>query len=133
MLKSKIHHATVTDVDLNYAGSLTVDRILMDAADLLPNELVHVLDVNNGSRFETYVIEGERGSGAMCVNGAAARLVQTADILLVLSYAMLSDDDARSWEPVIVHVDERNRLIQPSIARGTVPQAGLALIRRRCA
>ena len=111
MLKSKIHRATVTDVNLNYAGSLTVDRLLMDAADLLPNESVHVLDVNNGSRFETYVIEGEPGSGAICVNGAAARLMQTADTVPVLSYAMVSDDDARSWKPVIVHVDERNRLI----------------------
>ena len=111
MLKSKIHRATVTDVNLHYEGSLTVDRDLMDAADLLPGERVHVLDVNNGSRFETYVIEGEAGSGAMGVNGAAARLVQVGDVVLVLSYSMLSDDEARAAKPRVIHVDGDNHVL----------------------
>ncbi len=111
MLKSKIHRATVTEVNLHYEGSLTVDRDLMEAADLLPGERVHVLDLNSGSRFETYVIEGEPGSGAMGVNGAAARLVQSGDMVLVLSYCVLTDEDARSMKPTVVHVDARNGIV----------------------
>ena len=109
MLKSKIHRATVTNCDLQYDGSLTVDRDLMEAADLLPGEMIHVLNVNNGSRFETYVIEGEAGSGVIGVNGAAARLVQLGDIVLVLSYCILSDEEARSHSATVVHVDAQNR------------------------
>ena len=111
MLKSKIHRATVTEVNLHYEGSLTLDRGLMDAADLLPGERVHVLDLNSGSRFETYVIEGEARSGAVGVNGAAARLVQAGDLVLVLSYCVLTDDEARAIEPTIVHVDAQNRIV----------------------
>ncbi len=110
MLKSKIHRATVTHADLHYVGSLTVDRNLMDAADLLPGEQVAVVDVTNGARLETYVIEGERGSGVIGINGAAAHLVHEGDLVIVISYAQFDDAAARAWEPRVVHVDERNRI-----------------------
>ncbi|MDJ1136001.1 aspartate 1-decarboxylase [Streptomyces iconiensis] len=108
MLKSKIHRATVTAADLNYVGSLTLDPDLMDAADLLPGEQVHVVDINNGSRLETYVIEGTRGSGEVQINGAAARLVHTGDLVIVIAYGMVTDEEARSGTPRVVFVDERN-------------------------
>lgn len=97
MFKSKIHRATVTHADLHYVGSVTVDRDLMDAADLLPGELVHIVDITNGARLETYVIEGERGSGVIGVNGAAAHLVRPGDLVILISYAQVDDAEARSW------------------------------------
>src|SRR5690554_7867868 len=97
MMKSKIHRATVTEANLDYVGSITIDRDLMDAADLLPNEKVQVVDNDNGARLETYVIEGPRGSGVLCLNGAAARLVHPGDTVIVISYAELEDAEARSW------------------------------------
>lgn len=109
LMKSKIHRATVTDAKLNYAGSITIDRALMDAADLVEHEQVHVLDVDNGARFETYVIEGERGSGDVCVNGAAARLVQPGDRVIVVSYAIYEEAELETSEPVVVHVTPENR------------------------
>ena len=112
MLKSKIHRATVTDCNLHYAGSITIDAELMEEADLLPHELVHVLDVDNGSRFETYVIEGRYGSREMCVNGAAARLVQPGDRVIVVSYAVYSEAELALHEPRVVHVDEDNKILR---------------------
>ena len=117
MLKSKIHRATVTQADLHYVGSITVDADLMDAADLLPGEQVAVVDVTNGARLETYVIGGERGSGVLGINGAAAHLVHEGDLVIVISYAMLADADAKAYEPKVVFVDEANRIAH----RGTDP------------
>jgi aspartate 1-decarboxylase len=112
MLKSKIHRATVTDCDLHYAGSITIDPVLMEAADLLPNELVHVLDIDNGERLETYVIEGTSGSGEIQMNGAAARLVHRGDRVIVVAYGMYSEDELPEHEPQVVHVDARNRIVR---------------------
>lgn len=112
MFKSKIHRATVTHSDLHYVGSLTVDLDLLDAADLLPGELVSVVDVDNGNRFETYLIAGERGSGVVGVNGAAARLAHTGDLVIVISYAQMSTKKAKVFEPSVVHVDRANRIVQ---------------------
>ena len=106
MLKSKIHRATVTDADLHYEGSVTLDPLLMEAADLLPFEQVQLLDVDNGARLSTYVIEGERGSGQVIVNGAAAHLVHKGDTLIILSYITVSEDEARRHEPKLVYVHE---------------------------
>jgi aspartate 1-decarboxylase len=111
MMKSKIHRATVTDANLNYVGSITIDRDLMDAADLMTWEQVHVVNVNNGARFETYVIEGERGSGEMCLNGAAARLVQPGDKIIVISYGSFDGAELTGFEPTIVHVDDSNEIV----------------------
>jgi aspartate 1-decarboxylase len=112
MLKSKIHRATVTDCDLHYVGSITVDRDLLDAADILEHEQVHVVDVDNGARFETYTIAGERGSGAMCINGAAARLVHRGDTIIVISYGSYDEADLERYEPRVVHVEaQTNRII----------------------
>ncbi|MBE9502117.1 MAG: aspartate 1-decarboxylase [Chloroflexi bacterium] len=111
MLKGKIHRARVTDVDLDYEGSITIDRVLMEAADILPYEMVHVLNVNNGARFQTYAIEGERGSGEICINGAAARLVSRGDMVIILAYAVVGDEEARSIEPKLVYVDEQNAIV----------------------
>jgi len=112
MLKSKIHRATVTASDLHYAGSITVDAELLDAADILEHELVHVLDVDNGARFETYTIAAEGGSGTVQVNGAAARLVHTGDTLIVISYASYDAEELEHYEPVVVHVDAANRALR---------------------
>lgn len=112
MLKSKIHRATVTDANLNYVGSITVDSDLLGAADIRPYEHVHVVNINNGARFETYAIEGAPGSGVICLNGAAARLAQPGDLVIVLSYAQFTEADTRGYEPVVVHVDEGNREIR---------------------
>ena len=112
MLKSKIHRATVTASDLHYVGSITIDPLLLEAADILPQEQVHVVDVDNGARFETYTLVGERGSGVIQVNGAAARLVHTGDTIIVISYADYSREDLASYEPVVVHVDRDNAIIQ---------------------
>jgi aspartate 1-decarboxylase len=110
MMKSKIHRATATEANLDYVGSLTVDRDLMDAADLLPHEKVQVVDNDNGNRLETYVIEGERGSGIVGVNGAAARLIHPGDTVIIISYAEVDDAAAREHTPTVVFVDERNRV-----------------------
>lgn len=112
MFKSKIHRATVTRADLHYVGSLTVDADLMDAADLLPGEQVAVVDVTNGARLETYLIEGERGSGVIGVNGAAAHLVSPGDLVIVISYASMSDADAKAFVPRVVHVDAANKIVE---------------------
>ncbi len=111
MLKSKIHRATVTDCDLNYVGSLTVDPDLLEAADILPGEQVSVVDVDNGARLETYVILGERGAREMKVNGAAARLVQRGDTIIVISYGSYEPAELASYEPRVVHVDADNRIV----------------------
>ena len=111
MLKSKIHRATVTHADLHYVGSVTVDRDLMDAADLLPGEQVSIVDVTNGARLETYIIEGERGSGVLGINGAAAHLIHEQDLVILISYAQLHDDAARTFTPHIVHVDADNSIV----------------------
>jgi aspartate 1-decarboxylase len=108
MMKSKIHRATVTDANLDYEGSITIDRELMDAADLYEYEQVHVLDIDNGARFETYVIEGARASGTICVNGAAARLVQPRDKVIIVSYAAYDEAEIATLVPKIVKVDESN-------------------------
>src|ERR1043165_4346819 len=111
MMKSKIHRATVTDADLHYVGSITVDRDLMDAADLLEYEQVAIVDIDNGARLETYVIEGERGSGDICLNGAAARLVSPGDRVIIISYAEYDHEELQGYRPTIVHVDRANRQI----------------------
>lgn len=112
MLKSKIHRAVVTEADLNYMGSITIDEALMEAADILPNEKVQIVNNNNGARFETYVITGQRGSGTICLNGAAARLVQPGDIIIIISYMMVEDRQARDYHPIVVFVDGQNRITQ---------------------
>jgi aspartate 1-decarboxylase len=111
MLKSKIHRARITDSDLHYVGSITVDPDLLEAADILEHELVHVLDVDNGARFETYTIAGERGSGEMKVNGAAARLVHTGDTIIVVSYASYDEQELANYEPRVVHVNSNNEIV----------------------
>jgi aspartate 1-decarboxylase len=111
MLKSKIHRATVTGSDLHYVGSITVDADLLDAADVLEHELVHVLDVDNGARFETYTMAGARGSGEVTVNGAAARLVHAGDTLIVVSYAGYDEGELASHRPKVVHLDTDNRIV----------------------
>jgi aspartate 1-decarboxylase len=111
MLKSKIHRATVTDCDLHYVGSITIDPELLEAADMLGYEQVAVVDVDNGARFETYTIAGERGSGEMKVNGAAARLVHRGDTIIVISYAQYDEADLRSYEPRVVHVGAENEIL----------------------
>ena len=112
MLKSKVHRATVTGSDLHYVGSITIDPELLEAADILEHELVHVLDLDNGQRFETYTIAGRRGSGEVRVNGAAARLVHTGDKVIVVSYAAYDEDELESHSARVVHVDAANRIVQ---------------------
>ena len=111
MLKSKIHRATVTQADLHYVGSVTVDEDLMEAADLLPGEKVAIVDVTNGARLETYVIAGRRGSGVLGINGAAARLVHPGDLVILISYGQLDDEQARRYRPRVVFVDADNRIV----------------------
>ncbi|HKP08749.1 MAG TPA: aspartate 1-decarboxylase [Microbacterium sp.] len=106
LLKSKIHRATVTGSDLNYVGSITIDADLLDLADIVEHEQVHVVDVNNGARFETYTIAGERGTGVMQINGAAARLVHTGDVVIVMSYAQYEREEVLEHEPIVVNIDE---------------------------
>ena len=110
LLKSKIHRATVTDANLNYEGSITIARDLMDAANILPYEKVGVLDVNNGHRLDTYVIEGPAGSGVICLNGAAARLAQPGDIVIIMAYALFTEEEGRAHKPKVVMVDEKNKV-----------------------
>lgn len=118
MMKSKVHRATVTDANLHYVGSITVDRDLMDAADLREYEQVAVVDIDNGARLETYVIEGPRGSGAICLNGAAARLVSPGDKVILISYADFEDAELDDYEPTIVHVDTANGIVDEETAAG---------------
>jgi aspartate 1-decarboxylase len=116
MCKSKIHRARVTQADLDYEGSVAIDTDLLEAADVLPYEMVQIFDINNGERFETYAIPGETGSGTICVNGAAARLVQTGDLLIILSYTMMEEKEARSLKPRIVFVDSKNKIVQTKVS-----------------
>ena len=111
MLKGKIHRATVTDANLNYEGSVTIDEALMEAADILPYERVQVLDIDNGSRLETYAIVGERGSGTICLNGAAARLVSVGDKVIILGYSIVTEEEAENNKPKLIRVNERNAII----------------------
>jgi len=121
MLKSKIHRATISDSDLHYVGSITVDADLLDAANILEHEQVHVVDVDNGARFETYTIAGERGSGVMQVNGAAARLVHKGDTIIVISYGQYDEADLESYEPTVVHVEkDTNKVIDVDAAVATL-------------
>src|SRR5882757_5977922 len=112
ILKSKIHRARVTQAELNYVGSITIDEDLMDEANILANEKVQVVNNNNGERFETYVIKGERGSGTICLNGAAARLAQVGDIVIIMSYAYMEMDEARAYEPILIFPDADNKLLK---------------------
>ena len=112
MLKSKIHRATVTEANIQYEGSITIDKDLMEAADMLPYEQVHVLDIDNGARLETYVIEGERGTGVICINGAAARLVSAGDKVIIISYQTVSEADAIDLVPRLVYVDAQNTIVE---------------------
>lgn len=113
MLKSKIHRATVTEADLNYPGSLTLDADLMEAAGMLLYEKVDVLNISTGARFATYIIEGKRGSGVVCLNGAAARLGHSGDLIIILTYAHMDPEEARQHRPTVVHVNEKNRIVRP--------------------
>ena len=111
MLKCKIHRATVTEGNINYEGSITIDKKLLTEADILPYEQVQVLNINNGARFSTYAIEGEEGKGDICLNGAAARLAVKGDLVIILTYTNMSDEEARDYKPKIVHVNERNEIV----------------------
>lgn len=111
MLKCKIHRATVTEGNINYEGSITIDKKLMREADILPYEQVQVLNINNGARFSTYAIEGEEGKGDICLNGAAARLAVKGDLVIILTYTEMDDEEAREYKPKIVHVNERNEIV----------------------
>ena len=112
MFKSKIHRATVTHGNLHYVGSVTVDLDLLEAADILPGELVSIVDVTNGARLETYTIAGERGSGVLGINGAAAHLVEPGDLVILITYAQFPDEEARAFVPTVVHVDAANRIVE---------------------
>ena len=112
MLKSKIHRATVTDGNIDYEGSITIDTELMEVADILPYEQVQVLNINNGARFSTYTIEGKPGSGDICLNGAAARLAVKGDLVIILTYTDMDDEAARHYKPIIVHVDKKNSIVK---------------------
>lgn len=133
MMIAKIHRATVTQANLHYVGSITVDADLLDAADLVPGQQVDVVDVTNGARLTTYVIPGEPGSGQICINGAAAHLVSPGDVVILIAYGMLSDHDARTFLPNVVFVDEQNHIVELSDEPGHVPpgyglaESGLAI------
>lgn len=114
MMKSKIHRAIVTEANLNYIGSITIDEDIMDAVDILENEKVQIVNNNNGARLETYVIKGERGSGVICLNGAAARLVQPGDTVIIIAYAMISEENAKNHEPKVVFMNEKNEIVEKS-------------------
>jgi len=112
VLKSKLHRVKVTQAELNYVGSITIDEDLMDAANIIANEKVQIVNNNNGARFETYVIRGERGTGTICLNGATARLAQVGDIVIIMSYGYMEMDEARSYQPILVFPDPDNKLIK---------------------
>ena len=112
LMKSKIHRATVTEANLNYVGSITIDEDLLDSADIMRNEKVQIVDNNNGNRFETYVIPGERGSGIICLNGAAARLVHTGDLIIIISYGIFDKKEAADFEPKVIFVNEKNEVAE---------------------
>ena len=120
MLKSKIHRAHVTETNINYEGSITIDQKLMEEADILPSEQVQVLNLNNGARFTSYAIEGKRDSGEICLNGAAARLAIKGDIIIILSYCYVDDDEARNFTPRLVYVDANNAIIETTRATKAV-------------
>lgn len=120
MMKSKIHRAKVTEANLDYIGSITIDQDLMDAVDILPNEKVQIVNNNNGARFETYVIPGPRGSGTICLNGAAARLVQVGDTVIIIAYAMMTEAEARNYQPKIAFIGDGNKIIE--MAKREEPQ-----------
>src|SRR5699024_192670 len=126
MFHAKIHRATVTEADLHYVGSVTVDQDLLDAAGILPGELVSIVDITNGARLETYTIAGERGTGVLGINGAAAHLINPGDLVILIAYAQMEDAEARTYEPKIVHVDDQNRIISlgnepaEALAEGTI-------------
>ena len=111
MFKSKLHRATVTEANLNYVGSITIDKNLLDAAGILVGEKVQIVNNNNGARLETYTIEGEPGSGVICLNGAAARLVQPGDQVIIIAYAMMTADEAKNFRPMVVHLNEKNQIV----------------------
>ncbi|KYZ75888.1 L-aspartate 1-decarboxylase [Anaerosporomusa subterranea] len=123
VFKSKIHRATVTEANLHYMGSITIDETLLKAADILPGEKVQVVDNNNGNRLETYVIAGEADSGVICLNGAAARLVQPGDTVIIITYAMMTQEEALIYQPRVVMVDEKNQMIK---LRGTEQHGEIA-------
>lgn len=112
VFKSKIHRATVTEANLNYMGSITIDRALLEASGILPHEKVQIVNNNNGARFETYVIAGPRDSGVVCLNGAAARLVQPGDKVIIIAYALLTPEEAACFQPTILMIDEKNRVAE---------------------
>ena len=122
MLKSKIHRATVTQADLHYVGSCTIDADLMEAADLLEGEQVDIVDINNGNRLTTYCITGERGSGIISINGAAARLIAPGDLVIIIGYGVMTDEEARTREPAVVFVDDDNRIVTESPDPANVPE-----------
>lgn len=137
MMKSKIHRATVTQADLHYVGSVTVDEDLLDASDILPGELVHIVDIDNGARLETYTIAGERGSGIIGINGAAARLVHPGDLVILIAYGQMETAEAKAFEPKVVFVDRDNKIMGTSsdpadtfgaddLVRGDAVHSGLA-------
>ncbi|MBP2406536.1 Aspartate 1-decarboxylase 1 precursor [Streptomyces netropsis] len=128
MFKSKIHRATVTQADLHYVGSVTIDATLMAAADLLPGEKVDIVDIDNGNRLSTYVIEGEADSGIIGINGAAARLISPGDLVIIISYASMSEENARSYKPSVVFVDKDNRPVTTGSDPAEVPE-GFGLVR----
>jgi len=136
MMKSKIHRATVTQADLHYVGSVTVDEDLLEAADLLPGELVHIVDITNGARLETYTIAGERGSGVIGINGAAARLVHPGDLVILIAYGQMTTEEAKAYQPHVVFVDADNSIMgtsadpadtfdDPTLRRGDLTAAGV--------
>lgn len=110
MMKSKIHRATVTDADLHYEGSVSIDEALMEAANMLPYEQVEIYDINNGERFSTYVIKGKRNSGTICLNGAAARKVAKGDLIILATYVAVDDEEAKNWKPIPILVDAKNKI-----------------------
>lgn len=112
MMKGKIHRARITEADLNYVGSITIDEDILDAVDMVPNEKVQIVNNNNGARFETYIIAGKRGSGVICVNGAAARLVQEGDVIIIISYALVANEEINNFTPRVAIMNEKNQIVE---------------------